>query len=267
MPETASASPAVGAGGGESAPSTGASAPATPSTQTGGTSSSPDAAEGTPSDGQQQSAPKQDWKKLAREDLDLKAFIGDEANRIAQRQRDKDRKAELRRLAKEAVDAPDDNDAANKAFEVAKRLNSEPPDPEDAAAADHAQRAQRVAADLEESRTDPDYHALYEREGRAAMDARWQKDPIAFRQWVKAEMKAIGIQTAVDKALKALTKAAETEAQTKLLSTVGVPLSGGGLGGSTRLTPDTYAAMSSAERLALRRTNPAAIDEMMARLT
>jgi len=209
-----------------------------------------------------------DWRRKQREDAELNAHVQSEIARARTRWQ----RQQLREHAKAATAANDPNYSRYVAQQVAAEQDE--PDEGDAAPhdADWARAADRVQPQLErllqldgEGRaTNPYYVALHQRLGRAAMDKRYAEDPVGFVSWVDDQIMEMRVDEKVKKVAPSLAGAmAQDEAHSRLR---GMPTPiGGSASANGALTLERYEGMTFDERQKLRKENPRAIDEMIAR--
>ncbi len=218
--------------------------------------------------GSDQSQPQRntDWRRTQREDPDLNNHIQSEIAKARTRWQ----RQQLREQAKAAAESPDPNHARYVAAQVAQEQDE--PDEAEAHDANWAQAADRVQPQLEhllqvdkDGRAhNPYYVALHQREGRAAMDKRYASDPVGFVAWVEDQILDMRVNEKVNKVSPGLAAAQSQDAAHARLRNQAVPI-GGSAGGGGALTVDRYHNMTFEERQALRKSNPRAIDDMIAR--
>ncbi len=216
---------------------------------------------------QQTAQEKIDWRRKQREDTDLNAHVQSEIARARTRWQ----RQQLREHAKAAAAADDPNYSRYVAQQVAAEQD-EPDEDSPAHDADWAKAADRAQPQLERMlqldadgrATNPYYVALHNKVGRKEMDAKYAEDPIGFVNWVDDQIMEMRVDEKVKKVAPSLAGAmAQDEAHSRLRG-MQTPIGGSGTSGGP-LTVERYSEMTYAERQKLRKDNPRAIDEMIAR--
>jgi hypothetical protein len=210
-----------------------------------------------------------DWRRKQREDVELNAHVQSEIARARTRWQ----RQQLREHAKAATEANDPNYSRYVAQQVAAEQDeSDEGDGSQPHDADWAKTADRVQPQLERMlqldsdgrATNPYYVALHQRVGRAAMDKRYAEDPIGFVNWVDEQILEMRVDEKVKKVAPSLAGAmAQDEAHARLRGQP-VPI-GGSASANGALTLERYEGMTFEERQKLRKENPRAIDDMIAR--
>lgn len=208
-----------------------------------------------------------DWRAKQREDAELNAHVQSEIAKARTRWQ----RQQLREHAKAATEANDPNYSRYVAQQVAAEQD-EPSDESEPHDVNWSQAADRVQPQLERllqldgqgQATNPYYVALHKREGRAAMDKRYAEDPVGFVNWVDDEIMEMRVDAKVRKVTPSVAGAmAQDEAHTRLRNQT-APL-GGSNSANGAITLDQYNDMTFTERQELRKKNPRAIDDMIAR--
>lgn len=211
-----------------------------------------------------------DWRRKQREDSELNAHVQSEIARARTRWQ----RQQLRAAAAAAVTSEDPQHARY----VAQQVASEPDEPDDGDDSnpngwtpEQIDRAARIQPQLEDilelnsegRSTNPYYVALHQQIGEKGMNERYAKDPVAFVRWVRKETMRMEVADEVKKVAPAYARGQASDDSNTRLRETRVPLAGSGGGGS--LTLESYERMGFAERQKLRKENPRAIDEMIAR--
>ena len=207
-----------------------------------------------------------DWRKLQREDAELNAHIQSEISKARTRWQ----RQQLRATAQQAAQ----NEDADTALAITRHIAQEQdePDESDTRDAHWAQSADRVQPQLERLlqldkdglATNPYYVQLHQRVGRSEMDKRYAADPVAFVHWVDDQIMEMRVDEKVKKVAPSLAGAMAQDEAHRQLRGMPTPL-GGSNSANGALTLESYEAMTFEQRQKIRKENPRAIDDMIAR--
>ncbi len=207
-----------------------------------------------------------DWRRKQREDAELNAHVQSEISKARTRWQ----RQQLRAAAQNAAQ----NQDADTALQIARHVAQEQDEPEDGEVQDvnWARAADKVQPQLERllqldgdgRATNPYYVRLHQQLGRAAMDKRYADDPVGFVSWVDDQIMEMRVDEKLKKVAPALAGAmAQDEAHSRLR---GMPTPiGGSNSANGSLTLQQYEGMTFEQRQKLRKENPRAIDDMIAR--
>lgn len=209
-----------------------------------------------------QSAPI-NWRQQYETDAALAKFVQEEANRLYQKSRDRERRAQARRLAAEVDSAPDESTKIARASELAKLVATEehPDDKEMATFVAEARTAEPALAQL---RNTDEYKELWETHGKADMDRRWHAGPEAFATWVWEQVTEMRVEKRAREKSKPLAEATAADIANQRLRNLPTPMTGAGGPSVGGMTLDRLLGLDHAERVAWKAGHKSEYDQLVA---
>lgn len=206
-----------------------------------------------------------DWRARYADDADLAKFVQEEANRLYQKNRDRERRAELKRMAQEAASAPDEETRAARAREVANRVAAED-DPEDVSNRAFTQKARTAETAIARLRNTDEYSAIWKQHGKAEMDRRWHADPEEFADWVWEQVTDLRAEKRAKAKAGPMTEAAAQDLANQRLRNLPTPMTGGAGPSVGGMSEERLLSLSHAERSKWKREHKSEYDELVAAL-
>lgn len=206
-----------------------------------------------------------DWRARIKEDPELAKVIQEEANRIFQKSRDRERRAQAKKLAQEVDTAPDTETRAAKAAELAKIVATEE-DPEERDNAEFLTKARTAETAIARLRNTDEYADVWNKHGKAEMDRRWHQDPEAFADWIWEQVTDLRAERRARGKADTLSEAKATDIVNQRLRNLPTPMTGATGPNVNGMTLDRLLSLPHAERAKWKTEHKGEYDELVAAL-